>query len=120
MVTAQALIAGGARVSAYDDNRDSVLKAEAAGITTRNLRECDFRNFDLLVLAPGVPLTHPNPHWSVELAKSAGVEIIGDIELFCRQRQQMAKKNNLIAMTGTNGNSTISVLTSNVLEKAGH
>jgi UDP-N-acetylmuramoylalanine--D-glutamate ligase len=120
MVTAQALIAGGARVSAYDDNRDSVLKAEAAGINTRNLRDCDFRDFDLLVLAPGVPLTHPNPHWSVELAKSADVEIIGDIELFCRQRRQMAKKNNLIAITGTNGKSTTTALISHVLGNAGH
>ena len=42
--------------------------------------------FASLVLSPGVPLTHPKPHWTVELARGAGVEIIGDIELFARER----------------------------------
>ena len=45
---------------------------------------------DSLVLAPGVPLTHPKPHWTVDLARAAGVEIIGDIELFCRERRRLA------------------------------
>ena len=44
------------------------------------------RRIAALVLAPGVPLTHPAPHWSVALARKAEVEIIGDIELFCRER----------------------------------
>jgi UDP-N-acetylmuramoylalanine-D-glutamate ligase len=35
---------------------------------------------ETLVLSPGVPLTHPKPHWSGDLARAAGVEIIGDIE----------------------------------------
>jgi UDP-N-acetylmuramoylalanine-D-glutamate ligase len=43
-----------------------------------------------LVLAPGVPLTHPAPHWSAALAQAAGLEVIGDIELFCRQRRLIA------------------------------
>jgi len=119
MVTAQALMAGGANVTAYDDNRERVLSAEAAGIHTDNLRDVDFADFEMLVLAPGVPLTHPNPHWSVKLAKSASIEIVGDIELFCRQRQHVAKKNSLIAITGTNGKSTTTALISHVLENAG-
>jgi hypothetical protein len=41
-----------------------------------------------LVLAPGVPLTHPAPHWTVGLARNAAVEVIGDIELFCRERRR--------------------------------
>ncbi len=118
-VTAQALMAGGALVTAFDDNRDSVAKAKAAGINTADLRGCDFGIFDLLVLAPGVPLTHPSPHWSVELAKTAGVEIIGDIELFCRQRNHVAENSILVAITGTNGKSTTTALISHVLKNAG-
>ena len=48
----------------------------------------DWRAFAALVLAPGVPLTHPEPHWAVVAARAAGIEIIGDIELFCRERRR--------------------------------
>ena len=34
-----------------------------------------------MVSAPGVPLTHPTPHWSVNLARQQGIPVIGDIEL---------------------------------------
>ena len=68
--------------------RDSVAKANAAGIPTADLRNADWSKIAALVLAPGVPLTHPEPHWTVELARSAGVEVIGDIELFCRERRR--------------------------------
>ena len=46
----------------------------------------DWSTFAALVLAPGVPLTHPEPHWTVKRARAAGVEVIGDIELFFRER----------------------------------
>ncbi len=86
-ITAQALVAGGARVSVWDDNEHAREKARAAGLRIENLALADWRNFALLVLAPGVPLTHPAPHWTVLKARQAGIEIIGDIELFCRERQ---------------------------------
>ena len=47
----------------------------------------DWIKIAALVLAPGVPLTHPAPHWTVGLARNAAVEVIGDIELFCRERR---------------------------------
>lgn len=119
MVCAHALIAGGARVTVYDDNPESVEKAKSAGLNTRDLRECGFGDFDELVLAPGVPLTHPKPHWSVELAKAAGVPVVGDIELFCRERRAKAPGSILIAITGTNGKSTTAALISHVLKHAG-
>ena len=53
----------------------------------RPARSVDWSKIAALVLAPGVPLTHPAPHWSVALARAAGVEVIGDIELFCRERR---------------------------------
>ncbi|MCF6321606.1 MAG: UDP-N-acetylmuramoyl-L-alanine--D-glutamate ligase [Rhizobiaceae bacterium] len=119
MIAARALMRGGARVSAYDDNVDSVEKAKSGGINTCDLRQCDFDKFDQLVLAPGVPLTHPNPHWSVELAEAANVPVIGDIELFCAQRREIAPQSTLIAITGTNGKSSTTALISHVLQSAG-
>ena len=69
---------------AWDDNPDSVAKAAAEGIADRRpARQADWSGFPRFVLSPGVPLTHPKPHWTVELARGAGVEIIGDVELFC-------------------------------------
>ena len=71
LVSASALLAGGADVVAFDDDAQSVAKANAAGIPTADLRELDWSKIAALVLAPGVPLTHPSPHWSVALARKA-------------------------------------------------
>ncbi|MDB5511456.1 MAG: murD, partial [Enterovirga sp.] len=90
IATARALSAGGADVLAFDDNPASLAKARAQGIATADLREADWSEFDALVLAPGVPLTHPTPHWTVERAQAAGLAIIGDVELFCRERDAIA------------------------------
>jgi UDP-N-acetylmuramoylalanine--D-glutamate ligase len=119
LVTARALVAGGADVVAFDDNPDSVAKAEAEGIKTADLRTIDWPSFSSFVLAPGVPLTHPKPHWSVDLAKAAGVEIIGDIELFIRERRAHAPDCPFIAITGTNGKSTTTALIAHILKASG-
>ncbi|MCX5578237.1 UDP-N-acetylmuramoyl-L-alanine--D-glutamate ligase [Kaistia terrae] len=119
LATAEALVAGGAEVVAWDDNAASVAKAAAAGIPTGDLRPLDFSRFVALVLSPGVPLTHPTPHWTVELAKSAGVEIIGDIELFCRERRAIAPAAPFIAITGTNGKSTTTALIAHMFRNDG-
>src|SRR4051812_2805816 len=76
LISAQALKAGGADVVAWDDNAASVKKAQEAGIATQDLRTIDWSKVAALVLAPGVPLTHPEPHWSVKLAQAAGAELV--------------------------------------------
>ena len=80
LASASALLAGGADVIGWDDNAESVIKATSAGIPTADLREVDWSRVAALVLAPGVPLTHPAPHWSAALAHAAGVEVVGDIK----------------------------------------
>jgi UDP-N-acetylmuramoylalanine--D-glutamate ligase len=72
-----------------------------------------------LVLAPGVPLTHPEPHWTVRKAQAAGIEIIGDIELFFRERAKVAPGSPVVAVTGTNGKSTTTALVAHILRAAG-
>ena len=119
LLSAQALKAGGADVVAFDDNEKSVVEVRDAGIKTQDLRELDWANVAALVLAPGVPLTHPTPHWSVTLAQKAGVEVIGDIELFCRERAKAGLDCPLVAITGTNGKSTTTALTAHLLKGAG-
>ncbi len=119
LLSARALQAGGAEVVAFDDNETSVAEAQAEGIPTKDLRELDWSTVAALVLAPGVPLTHPTPHWGVELAHKAGVEVIGDIELFCRERAKAGMDCALVAITGTNGKSTTTALTAHLLKSAG-
>jgi UDP-N-acetylmuramoylalanine--D-glutamate ligase len=117
--TAQALVAGGADVVVWDDNPDSVEKARNAGLNAADLREIDWSGLSALVLSPGVPLTHPQPHWSVELASAAGVSIIGDVELFVRERRRLAPDCPFIAITGTNGKSTTTALIAHILRASG-
>ncbi|WP_117192499.1 UDP-N-acetylmuramoyl-L-alanine--D-glutamate ligase [Rhizobium terrae] len=119
LATAKALVAGGAKVIAWDDNPDSVAKAAGEGIATADLRTIDWPAQAAFVLSPGVPLTHPKPHWSVDLARAAGVEIIGDVELFVRERRAHAPDCPFIAITGTNGKSTTTALIAHILKASG-
>lgn len=118
LASASALLAGGADVVAFDDTEDSVAKGMAAGIPTADLRHIDWSRIATLVLAPGVPLTHPAPHWTVGLARNAAVEVIGDIELFCRERRKTAPDAPFVAITGTNGKSTTTALVAHLLASA--
>ncbi len=117
--TVRALVAGGADVAAWDDSEASRAKAIAAGFVVTDLSTVDWSTFDAFVLAPGVPLTHPKPHWTVDRAHAANVEIIGDIELFVRERRALAPKAPFIAITGTNGKSTTTALIAHLLRAAG-
>jgi UDP-N-acetylmuramoylalanine--D-glutamate ligase len=119
LATAGALMAGGADVAAWDDNPDRVTQAAAKGIPVADLRLLDWGAVAALVLAPGVPLTHPAPHWSAGLARAAAVEVIGDIELFCRERRAHAPDAPFVAVTGTNGKSTTTALIAHFCAKAG-
>lgn len=65
---------------------------------------------DLIVASPGIALAHP----SLSAAADAGVEIIGDIELFCREAQAP-----IIAITGSNGKSTVTSLVGEMAKAAG-
>jgi len=119
LTAAKALAEGAANVVAWDDDDSKIAAATSAGLETRNLHDLDWSKVAALVLTPGVPLTHPQPHWSVGLAREAKVEVIGDIELFCRQRAKSTANNPLVAITGTNGKSTTTALTTHLLRSAG-
>src|ERR1041385_3387393 len=67
LFAARALKDGGANAIAFDDDAQKIAEARAAGIKTQDLRNLDWGKTAALVLAPGVPLTHPQPHWTVGL-----------------------------------------------------
>jgi UDP-N-acetylmuramoylalanine--D-glutamate ligase len=119
LASCAALAAGGANVIAFDDEAKAVAAAAAAGFKTADLRALDWSNVAALVVAPGVPLTHPAPHWPVKLARQANVEVIGDIELYCRERRKLAAQSPFVAITGTNGKSTTTALIHHLLVATG-
>ncbi|HEY7749183.1 MAG TPA: UDP-N-acetylmuramoyl-L-alanine--D-glutamate ligase [Aestuariivirgaceae bacterium] len=113
----EALRLGGADVTGWDDSEVSRKKAVEQGIPLRDLDRIEFTELHSLVLSPGVPLTHPEPHWTVKKARAAGIEIIGDTEIF--QRELIGSGAKLVAITGTNGKSTTTALTGHVFKVAG-
>ena len=119
LASCRALHAGGATVVAADDSPRGRDAAIAEGFAVEDLAVADWRRFTALVLAPGVPLTHPRPHWTVEKAKAAGIEIIGDVELYCRERAATFPDAPFVAITGTNGKSTTTALTAHILRSSG-
>ncbi len=119
LATCRALIEGGATVIAFDDDAKKVAQAAEAKVVTGDLHHIDWSKVAALLLTPGVPLTHPEPHWSAKLATAAGVEIIGDVELFCRERRKQAPDAPFVAITGTNGKSTTTALIAHLLRHAG-
>jgi UDP-N-acetylmuramoylalanine--D-glutamate ligase len=119
IASAHALQDGGAEVAAWDDSEAGRAAAEKAGIPLVDLSQADRSKFTSLVLAPGVPLTHPESHWVVAKARAAGVEVIGDIELFARERAKLCPEAPFIAITGTNGKSTTTALIAHTFRELG-
>jgi len=131
LATVEALLASGARVTAWDDKlfpgegrdpgqREPLLSSGLdpglrRGTEIANINEVDLRQFDSIVVTPGLPL---NRHPIAQRAREAGVEIIGDIELFARARPELPP-HKVVGITGTNGKSTTTALVHHILQTAG-
>jgi UDP-N-acetylmuramoylalanine--D-glutamate ligase len=151
LATVEALLASGAKVTAWDAKEEarSSLRAQLAGretseagggvtdsaplplhhpadgspphalhgeeLTIADLDAADLTQFDSLVVTPGLPL---NRHPIAKRARDAGVEIIGDIELFARARGELPP-HKVVGITGTNGKSTTTALVHHILKTAG-
>jgi UDP-N-acetylmuramoylalanine--D-glutamate ligase len=114
LATAAALIASGAEVTAWDAKEEARANAPD-GVRIENLDEADLSQFDSLVVTPGLPL---NRHPIAQRARDAGVEIIGDIELFARARPELPP-HKVVGITGTNGKSTTTAVVHHILNTAG-
>jgi UDP-N-acetylmuramoylalanine--D-glutamate ligase len=121
LTAARALSAGGARPVLWDDKPANRDQAASEGFELLDLQAADWHDIAALVLSPGVPLTHPTPHWTVDKARAAGVEIIGDIELLARavNAAPAHKRPKVAAITGTNGKSTTTALLGHLCRTAG-
>ena len=120
LATVEALLASGARVTAWDDDTGAREKfssegEESLGACLLRETEWDLSQFDSIVVTPGLPL---NRHPIARRARDAGVEIIGDIELFARARAELPL-HKVVGITGTNGKSTTTALVHHILQTAG-
>ncbi|MCJ9429475.1 UDP-N-acetylmuramoyl-L-alanine--D-glutamate ligase [Kordiimonas marina] len=115
LAAVEALKASGAHVHAWDDNVD---RQKAAVPHADDLYALDFKTLDALMLAPGVPLTHPEPHTLVKKAQGAGVPTISDFDVFEAARAELPA-HKTVAVTGTNGKSTTTALIGHMVAACG-
>ncbi|HVF74359.1 MAG TPA: UDP-N-acetylmuramoyl-L-alanine--D-glutamate ligase [Acidimicrobiales bacterium] len=90
-------------VAVYDDR-----PVEAADVEV--LAELDLAGADLVVPSPGVPAHHP----VFAAAAAAGVPVLSEIELAWRRASMP-----LVAVTGTNGKTTVTTLVAEMLNRSG-
>ncbi len=125
LAAARALRAGGAEAVCWDDGGAAREAAAAEGFAVRDLaRAGAFGDVAALIVSPGIPHLYPSPHPVVAAALAAGVPVDNDIGLFFRSfatddwgRFDMLPR--VVAVTGSNGKSTVSALIHHVLEAAG-
>ena len=72
-----------------------------------------FAGVDLIAASPGVPLAEP----AVRRSLAAGVKVVGDIELFAQALPE--RRPQIVAVTGTNGKSTVTALAGAMARAAG-
>ena len=112
---AQALLAMGAEVAAWDDRPE----ARAAAALPLHDPADGFTGFEALVLSPGIPHRLPVPHPAALAAQRAGIPILSDAELLFQAVRATGSKARFVGVTGTNGKSTTTALLANILSTAG-
>jgi len=115
---ARFLVRQGADVRVADTRADppnrAVLGAELPGvrIATGPYDDATFADVDLIAISPGVDARDA----AIRTAVAGGAEIAGDVELFARELPADQK---VLAITGTNGKTTVASLTGALTRAAG-
>jgi len=120
---ARFLVRHGAQVSVADSREApphaTRFHAEFPGIPllTGPFNDTLFNGIDLIAISPGVPLADPH----VAAAVARGVPVAGDVELFALavSCQLSAVSPHVIAITGSNGKSTVTEMTGAMCRAAG-
>ncbi|WIV11243.1 UDP-N-acetylmuramoyl-L-alanine--D-glutamate ligase [Proteiniborus sp. MB09-C3] len=114
--TAKALNKLGSKITVTDMKSEEELKEHLVELKDIDIdyvlgsNNVDLGNIDLIVKSPGIPLEAP----IMKEALEKGIEVVTDIELAYR-----ISKNKFIAITGTNGKTTTTALTGELIKKAG-
>lgn len=89
---------------------DKALELLGSGCYITPLSAVAVNDYDVMVLSPGIPRSHA----MLQQALAAGVSVVGDVELFAVMVQGP-----VIAITGSNGKSTVASMAAHVLSAAG-
>jgi UDP-N-acetylmuramoylalanine--D-glutamate ligase len=109
----------------WDDNASARAAAAAEDFEITELHKtATLQDMACLVVSPGIPHLYPSPNPVIRAALVAGVPVDNDISLFFRSFATQDWDNfdvmtKVVAVTGSNGKSTTSVLIHHVLEYAG-
>jgi UDP-N-acetylmuramoylalanine--D-glutamate ligase len=115
------LSAQGARLRVADSRAMPPGLEEVAGHVSAEQIFCGefsdalFAGIDLIAISPGVPLSEP----FVARAVARGIPVAGDIEFFAQQIQDSGGVAKVIAITGSNGKTTVTSLVAHLCRAAG-
>tara|TARA_B100000700_G_scaffold300948_1_gene369693 strand:- start:494 stop:1861 length:1368 start_codon:yes stop_codon:yes gene_type:complete len=84
---------------------------DSTQLTTGGWQLEDLLAADLLVVSPGIDTRDAD----IQMAKDAGVPIVGDVEIFAQLNQRP-----VVAITGSNGKSTVTTLVAQMGQYHGH
>ncbi len=111
----------GARVRVADSRENPPGLEDAARIVSLDDIRCGkfeealLEDVGMIAISPGVPLNDP----FVQRAVKSGIEIVGDIEIFARQLSGSESKARVIAITGSNGKTTVTSMVEHLCKAAG-
>ncbi len=103
------LLQKGAQVTGFD-TREHLDVETGIPLFLGTLAEDALTAFDAVLLSPGLPLSMP----AVQRAKALEIPVLGDVELFAQNNQSP-----VVAVTGSNGKSTVVSMLLHVLKTAG-
>ena len=121
LATARWLRGQGAQVSVADTRVNpphaEILRREYPDVPlfAGPFRRKDFEGQFLIVASPGVPLAEPE----VAAAVARGQDVVGDVELFARTVQSLDTPPQVVAITGSNGKTTVTTMVGDMVQAAG-
>ena len=89
---------------------EQIAAEKVDGIYLGELDANRLAKMDMIILSPGLSPTHP----AIRFAVAQGVELLGDVELFARFNTKP-----VVAITGSNGKSTVTMLVEAMLKCSG-
>jgi len=116
---AASLYKSGANIFFWDDNIIIRNKFRNSKYRIYKNRSLNWGKIDFLVVSPGIKSKGINAHKIVKVAKRNACRIVGEIDLFQEYLEHCRYKNRIkvIAVTGTNGKSTVVTLINHILRK---
>lgn len=89
--------------------------APAAELVAGPFVAATFADVDLVAISPGVPVAEPQ----VQAVLARGVAVVSEVELFAWGVRELSPAAKIVAITGSNGKTTTTALTAQLLNEAG-